>query len=212
MIAAQMTARQEISQKQKEKFKEEQINANKPLVPTLIPMKSWVLPKGHMGRTGIKMPKLLGVTIHDTGNTSKGSNSTANCRYVHRDCINKKLSFHLCVDDKQAIILVPLDETSYHGSNKIANTQTIGIEICVASNMDLQKSHDNAAMITAWILKNIMKIPTGVDISKYLFTHRYWIERSGNKQSKICPYQMLVRNNPYPWSTFVRKVNRFFIG
>lgn len=212
MIAAQVLARQETTTKQQEEFKEKQMNASKPLVPRLIPMKSWVLPKGHMGRTGIKMPKLLGVTIHDTGNTNKGSNALANCRYVHRDCINKKLSFHLCVDDKQAVILVPLDETAYHGSNRIANTQTIGIEICVASDMDLMKSHDNTAMLTAWILKNIMKIPIGTDISKYLFTHRYWIERSGNKQSKICPYQMLVRNNPYSWSTFVRKVNSFFIG
>lgn len=212
MIAAQVLARNESANKQKEKFKEEQISASKPIIPKLIPMKSWVLPHGHMGRTGIKMTKLLGVTIHDTGNTNPGSNSLANCRYVHRDCVNKKLSFHLCVDDKQAIILVPLNETSYHGSNRIANTQTIGIEICVASNMDLMKSHDNAAMLTAWILKNVMKIPTGTDISKYLFTHRYWIERSGSKQAKICPYQMLVRNNPYSWSTFIRKVNRFFIG
>lgn len=212
MIAAQVAARLETTQQQQEKFKEEQMNSAKPLIPTLIPMKSWVLPRGHMGRTGIKMTKLLGITIHDTGNTSKGSNSVANCRYVHRDCVSKKLSFHLCVDDRQAIILIPLDETAYHGSNRIANTQTIGIEICVASDMDLQKSHDNAAMITAWLLKNVMRIPVGVDISKYLFTHRYWIERSGSKQSKICPYQMLVKQNPYSWATFVRKVNRFFIG
>ncbi len=212
MIAAQVAARLETTQQQQEKFKEEQMNSAKPLIPTLIPMKSWVLPRGHMGRTGIKMTKLLGITIHDTGNTSKGSNSVANCRYVHRDCVSKKLSFHLCVDDRQAIILIPLDETAYHGSNRIANTQTIGIEICVASDMDLQKSHDNAAMITAWLLKNVMRIPVGVDISKYLFTHRYWIERSGSKQSKICPYQMLVKQNPYSWATFVKKVNRFFIG
>lgn len=213
MIAAYLSfLEQEAKKKQQENQSSPDIIARNVLTPGLIPIRSWLLPRGHAGRPGQKMNKIIGVTIHDTGNHDPKADAVYNCRYVHRYCVSKKLSFHLCIDEKEAIMLVPLDEVSFHGSNKTANSQTIGIEICVPKGGNWAKSHDNAVIMTAWILRNILKIPVGTDISKYLFTHLYWIKKSGLKTGKICPRQMLENQIPYSWDTFVSKVNKFFIG
>lgn len=216
MIATIYAKQQEESEKNQNNMKHNEIidrtSRGKVLAIPGLQLRAWHLPAGHIGRPGTKMSKILGVTIHDTGNQSKGSNALANCKYVHKHCTKKKVSFHYAVDDKGAIELLPVNEVGYHASNRVGNTQTVGIEICIANDIDWVKSHDNAAILTAMILRKVMKIPPGTDITPYLFTHYYWIRYGNVKTGKICPRQMLVEGRPYSWEVFVAKVNKFFIG
>lgn len=89
------------------------------------------------------------VTIHSTGNLK----STAkNERDWLMNTSNKdSASWHICVDEKEAVMAIPFNEVAYHAGNKTGNYSSIGIEICESGNRD--KTLRNAIELTADILK-----------------------------------------------------------
>ncbi|WP_252891413.1 peptidoglycan recognition protein family protein [Thermoclostridium stercorarium] len=92
------------------------------------------------------------ITIHSTGNpTSTARNERA---WLTNPNNNVTASWHIVVDEKEAIEAIPLNEVAWHagdGGNGTGNRKSIGIEICESG--DRQKTLKNAAELVAKLLK-----------------------------------------------------------
>ena len=146
-------------------------------------------------RPGLSMSPQY-ITIHSTGNPS----STArNERAWLTNPSNKvTASWHIVVDEKEAIEAIPLTEVAWHagdGSGQ-GNRASIGIEICESGNR--VKTLENAVKLTAKLLK---ERGWGVD---RLRRHHDW-------SGKICP-RILQPNNWAGWEQFKRDVQKELSG
>ena len=145
------------------------------------------IPVNPKRRPGRKIaPQYL--TIHSTGNeksTARGERA-----WLENPSNTRTASWHICVDEKEAIEAIPLDEMAYHAGTTAGNTQSISIEICESG--DRQKTLDNAIKLTASILRQ-----RGWGIDR-LRRHYDW-------SGKVCP-RILSQNNWAGWKDFVDNV------
>ena len=137
------------------------------------------------------------ITIHSTGNP----NSTArNERGWLTNPSNKvTASWHIVVDEKEAIEAIPLNEVAWHagdGGSGTGNRKSIGIEICESG--DRQRTLQNAVKLVAKLLK---ERGWGVD---RLRRHYDW-------SKKNCP-RILSANNWAGWEQFKRDVQKELSG
>lgn len=162
-------------------------------------IKEILAPLGSKCRSGRKLKGFVGVTIHNTGNKSKGANALSHANYLRGGGKDNFASWHYCVDDKLITRSIPEDEAAWHAADGTGNgnMKTIAIEICMNSDGDILKATDNAAELAADILKRhgIKKA------DNFLYQHNRW-------SGKNCP-QMIRQGIPYDWSAFVSKVNAF---
>jgi N-acetylmuramoyl-L-alanine amidase len=152
-----------------------------------------LIPFSPQKRPGRKMePKWL--TIHSTANLkSTAQNERDN---LARADNTRQASFHLVVDEKQAIMCIPLNEIAYHaGDGKgPGNMQSIALEICESG--DREKTLSNAARLAAQIL---LQMGWGVD---RMVQHHHW-------SGKDCP-RILRQGNG--WGQWVEQVKRNMEG
>lgn len=135
------------------------------------------------------------ITIHQTGNTSKGANAKMHNRYVHNVAPNP--SWHYTVDDKVIYQDLPLDENGWHagdGTNGTGNRKSIGIEICINKDGNPAKAEANAAWLTAKLIKEVGSLKAFPDCMKQ---HYDW-------SKKNCPAQIRGRKNG--WQDFLAAV------
>lgn len=152
-------------------------------------------------RSGIKMGKCIGVTIHNTDNSGSGANAKAHANLLKNSWKSKQQSWHFAVDEDGAYQSIPTDEIAWHagdGGTGKGNTQTISIEICMNSDGNIEKATNNAAELAAQILKE-KGLPTSA-----LYQHHDW-------SGKNCPSQIRA-GKPYSWSTFKNKVATYYNG
>ena len=131
-------------------------------------------------------PKYL--TIHSTGNLK--SNARQERNWLINTTNKSGASWNICVDDKEAIIAIPLNEKSNHSGSNTGNLTSIGLEICESG--DREKTLKNAIQISAFILKEFNLT------YKDLRQHYDW-----NK--KNCP-RILRQENMWEW--FVNEVKK----
>lgn len=131
-------------------------------------------------------PKYL--TIHSTGNLK--SNARQERNWLINTTNKSGASWNVCVDDKEAIIAIPLNEKSNHSGSNTGNLTSIGLEICESG--DREKTLKNAIQISAFILKEFNLT------YKDLRQHYDW-----NK--KNCP-RILRQKNMWEW--FVNEVKK----
>ena len=74
------------------------------------------------------------ITVHSTANTATAQNEADN---VCNNNPTMKVSFHIVVDDKQAIQVLPFNEVAWHAGDGFStgNLKSIGIEICEPPHM-----------------------------------------------------------------------------
>jgi len=148
-------------------------------------------------RPGKKIIKLKGIAIHWTANTDAGADAVANRNYFNST--GNYASTHYIVDSKQIIRCLPDDEIGYHvgasrytelgnsiREGKSPNYFLLGIEMCVNSDGDWNKTYTSTISLAAYLLKN-----HGVTVDN-LFRH-YDIT------GKECPRMMLEEK---PWNEF----------
>lgn len=157
-----------------------------------------LVPKGSRRRKGRKLKSIGGVTIHNTGNTDRGSTADANARYQKNSANDAVNGWHWTVDDKEAIKSIPEDEIAEHAGKRKGNDTTVGIEIAENKDGDLRKATDNAAELAAQVLKRqgFKKAEWG----KNIYQHHDW-------SGKNCPSRIRAKQ-PYGWDEFVKKVNQ----
>jgi N-acetylmuramoyl-L-alanine amidase len=136
------------------------------------------------------------VTIHETGNTSRGANARAHSSYLKGNtAAGIPVSWHYTVDSGEVYRHLPENETAFHagdGANGVGNAQSIGIEICVNSDGDFAAAVERAIALVADICvrRNIS--------ADCVVQHNRW-------NGKNCPAN-LRGGRPFPWSEFCSRV------
>jgi hypothetical protein len=138
---------------------------------------------------------MLFVTIHETGNTSRGSGARNHANYLKGDtAAGLPVSWHYTTDDTETYQHVPETEDAFHagdgGGN--GNRQSIGIEICVNSDGNFQVAIDRTAVLVADICRR-RNIPV-----ENIRQHNHW-------SGKNCP-QNIRAGRPHNWDVFISKV------
>ncbi|TNO99971.1 N-acetylmuramoyl-L-alanine amidase [Bacillus cereus] len=147
---------------------------------------------------GTKCPYTMNpefITVHNTYNDATAENEVA---YMIRN--DNQVSFHIAVDDKEAVQGIPLERNAWHcgdgGGN--GNRKSIGVEICYSLNGGdrYYKAEDNAAVVVAQLMKQY-----NIPISK-VRTHQSW-------SGKYCPHRMLAEGR---WDSFIERVQNAYNG
>lgn len=147
-------------------------------------------------RPGEKMsPKFL--TIHSTGNPS--SMGTGERNWLTSAENTRTASFHVVVDEKQAVECIPFDEVAWHAGdgNGDGNKKSISLEICESG--DRTRTLRNAIALAARILREQDLAPTS------LRRHHDWA-------TKMCPRILIVpanrRQSSQTWEWFQSEVTQ----
>ncbi len=133
------------------------------------------------------------ITIHNTGNEkSTAQNERA---WLTNPSNNITASWHIVVDEREAIEAIPLNEIAWHAGDGDGqgNTASIGIEICESG--DYAKTLENAVQLVANMLHE-----RGWGIER-LRRHFDW-------SGKICPRLMYDKGSWKPWDEFKHRVQR----
>lgn len=129
--------------------------------------------------------KKLFITVHQTGNTSKGANAAAHANLQSNGNV-RGASWHWQVDDKEAVQSFTHDWQLWHAGDGRGNGNltSIAIEMCVNSDGNYAKALNN--LIT--LIKKIMK-DEGISETRVV-QHNHW-------SGKNCPAQIRGRGE---WS------------
>jgi N-acetylmuramoyl-L-alanine amidase len=147
------------------------------------------IPKSAKRRPGTALkPQFL--TIHSTGNPSSTARNERG--WLTNPSNNRTASWHIVVDEREAIEAIPLNEVAFHAGTAAGNNTSIGLEICESGNREKTLAH--AAEVAASILK---KYGWGVD---RLRRHYDW-------SKKNCP-RILSANNWAGWTQFKKEVEK----
>lgn len=145
-------------------------------------------------RPGKSMAPLF-LTIHSTGNPASAAAGERNWLTSAEN--TRTASFHLVVDEKQAIECIPFDEVAWHAGdgNGNGNQKSISLEICESGNRE--RTLRNAIAVTARILRE-----RDMEVDS-LRRHHDWA-------TKLCPRILIVpasRQRPgHTWDWFKREV------
>lgn len=149
------------------------------------------IPSGNENRPGTPINPSK-ITIHNTGNEHSGTGARWHSNLVRN---NYEHSWHFTVDDKLIIQQLPLNEKGWH--SKLGNSKSVGIEICMHEENDQNKANENAAKLTAYLLKEI-----GIGIDD-IVTHRLWTLNDPDGP-KPCPALLLNQ-----WEQFIGMVQSY---
>lgn len=158
-------------------------------------------PLGSECRTGYQRESTIGVTIHETGNTSAGTGALAHAIYLQNNGQYDRLSWHYAVDDSFITHSIPEHEIAWHagdGKDGEGNSKTISIDICVNSDSRFKEAKKNAAQLAADIL-NRHGLQKAEDA---LFRHKDWSEKG-------CPTQLISLED---WLEFKKMVQENMNG
>lgn len=131
-------------------------------------------------RYSLKCPYSMKVEYVTYHNTDNNASADAEVRNVKRPDNNDKVSFHVAVDEKEAVQVVPFNRNAWAAGdgNGSGNRKSIHVEICRnelgANNPTFKKCEDNAVEVCAQLLKE-----NGLGIDR-LKPHKYW-------SGKNCP-------------------------
>lgn len=141
--------------------------------------------------------KKLKITIHLTGNRSKGANAQMHAKLQSQVY---GASWHWQVDDKEAIQSFEHTWQCFHAGDGAGNgnKHSIGIEGCINSDGDYVKSVTNMAELTAKICKD-----EGLDPVKDVVRHYDW-------SGKHCPSQIMDGWYGITWAKFKQMVLDFY--
>lgn len=118
-----------------------------------------------------------GITVHNTANDASAENEV---RYMQENF--KQISYHIAVDDKEAVLGVPLNRNAWHAGdgNGKGNRKTIAVEICysLSGGERFIKAEKNAAALIAEMLKE-----RGWGIDR-VYKHQDWF-------NKNCPHRTI---------------------
>jgi N-acetylmuramoyl-L-alanine amidase len=129
----------------------------------------------------IKCPYDMGkpryITIHNTANDASAANEVA---YMIRN--NDKVSFHIAVDDKEAVQGVPFNRSTWNAGDGLGkgNTDSISIEICYSKSggTKFDKSVANCIELVKQLMAEF-NIPV-----HNIYYHKDW-------SGKYCPHRLL---------------------
>ena len=128
------------------------------------------------------------ITVHETANTSRGANAEMHARYINN---GSSATWHYTVDDKEVVQHYLDTRQCWHAGdgNGAGNTQSIGIEICVNSDGDFNKTIANAVYLVKMLMDKY-KIPLSNVVQ-----HNHW-------SGKDCPRNLRHGTKGINWNQF----------
>ncbi len=157
-----------------------------------------IIPKGNSCRSGETRTKKW-IVIHETGNSASGANAKKHAEYLQNlaNANNNSVSWHYTVDDSCAYHHIPDNEIAWHAGDGRkeggGNMAGIAIEVCVNKDGNFEKAKDNAAWLTAKLLKE-----NGFSIESVKQHHDF--------SDKNCPQTM---RDTKTWDNFLSKVSYY---
>lgn len=139
--------------------------------------------------TGVNKCKYI--TIHETGNKNKGANALNHAKYINN---GSSATWHYTVDDKQIIQHFEDTVQCWHAGDGMGdgNLNSIGIEMCVNSDGDFNKTIANTIELVKYLM-NKHNIPI-----ENVVQHNKW-------SGKNCPAN-IRSGKPITWNTFINKI------
>ena len=136
------------------------------------------------------------IVIHDTGNTSKGADANAHFTLHNRE--NRGASAHYFVDDKQILRIIKDEDKSWHcgdgkGRYGITNENSIGVEMCINADGDVNKTYDNTLFLVNYLMRKY-----SIPINK--------VVRHYDASRKTCP-NTWSNNNWDDWNKFIKDLS-----
>ena len=129
------------------------------------------------------------ITVHNTANDASAENET---RYMITN--NNLVSYHVAIDDKEAIQAIPFNRNAWHcgDGQGNGNRKSIGVEICYSKSGGARyvAAEENAVQYIASLLK---KYGWGIERVK---KHRDW-------NGKYCPHRIL---DECRWNSFLKRI------
>lgn len=131
----------------------------------------------------------IGICVHNTANNASAKNEIS---YMKSN--NSSTSFHIAVDNVEAIQGIPFNRNTWHsgdGTNGVGNRNYISIEICYSTgNLDtFKKAEENAVKVIVQLLKQY-----GWDIGK--------VKKHQDFSGKYCPHKTLDLG----WDRFINLI------
>lgn len=134
------------------------------------------------------------IVIHETDNYGTHANARSHHQYIHENCWKEQKSWHFTVDDTEIWHHLPNHEVAYHAGDSSwkegGNRNGIGIELCVNSGGDFDQTMQNAAQLTAYLLRKY-----DLDIND--------VKKHQDFSGKICPQTIITQNR---WDDFLQMV------
>lgn len=154
------------------------------------------IPKERPNRSGIAMDPLY-ITVHDTGNASKGADAKMHAQYVKTT--DNMVSWHYTVDDEVIYQHLPVSEVGWHAGDGsgYGNYKSIGIEICMNSDGDRMKAEENAIELIVYLMKKY-----AIDLA-HVVQHNNW-------SGKNCP--QVIRGRVNGWMDFLASIEKVYNG
>ena len=139
--------------------------------------------------TGVNKCKYI--TIHETGNKNKGANAINHAKYINN---GSSATWHYTVDDKQVIQHYKDSVQCWHAGDGRGegNTNSIGIEMCVNSDGDFNKTILNTIELVKHLM-NKHNIPI-----ENVVQHNKW-------SGKDCPAN-IRSGKPISWGGFINMI------
>lgn len=134
------------------------------------------------------------ITVHQTGNTSRGANAQAHAN-LQSNGNARSASWHYSVDDKEAVQSFSHDAQCWHASDGRGdgNLNSIAVELCINEDADYKKAVENGAKLVKKIM-NDENIPL-----ENVKQHADW-------SPKNCPAQIRSGKEGIDWNDFLELV------
>ncbi|MGY6765674.1 peptidoglycan recognition protein family protein [Faecalibacterium prausnitzii] len=135
------------------------------------------------------------ITVHNTANDASANNEV---QYMINN--SSQVSYHIAVDDVEAVQGLPLNRNGWHSGdgNGPGNRKSIGVEICYSRSGGerYRKAEQNAIKLIAQLLK---ERGSGIDRVK---KHQDW-------SGKYCPHRILDEGR---WESFKAEIQKELNG
>jgi hypothetical protein len=130
--------------------------------PSDLPYRVAFIPAGNRNRPGTAMnsggPRYI--TVHETGNPGVGTDAENHRVFTHKGGGSESVSFHLVVDDREAIQLLPFTEIGWHAgdgcdsrADDLGCFDSIAIETCVNSDGNWEQTLRNLILLLVKLIR-----------------------------------------------------------
>lgn len=145
-------------------------------------------------RYSLKCPYYMKVEYVTYHNTDNNASADAEVKNIKRLDNNAQVSFHVAVDEKEAVQVVPFNRNAWAAGdgNGSGNRKSIHVEICRnelgINNPIFKKCEDNAVEVCAHLLKE-----NGLGIDR-LKPHKYWSGKNCPSTTDHTDFERRVKN------------------
>jgi len=139
--------------------------------------------------------RMVGITFHETGNTSRGADAAAHAN-LQSNGNSREASWHWTVDDTEAVQSFPHEARCWHAGSGTAGDgdDTVAIEVCVNADGNLAQAWRNAAELARHIRATDPRVG-GLDVQ-----HNHW-------SGKDCPTRLRAGTAGITWAEVLNLVN-----